>query len=1200
MTAAHPSDAAPEQSTSSEPSATPEPRAADFAHLEDQAVAMVRRWLRVATASQGARATQAARLSAVLGDPDGLDFAVGFVDRVVRTEDNRAAAAALSDIARSTPAVLPTLDRAQIKAGAAAAPLIPELVVPIARRRLRSMVGHMVIDARDKQFGEAVGELKSGGHRLNINLLGEAVLGEGEADHHLEETHRLLAREDVDYVSIKVSSVASQLSLWAFNDTVDYVVNRLRPLYREAASAPAGQKIINLDMEEHRDLELTIAVFTTLLSEPEFTGLEAGIVVQAYLPDALSAVQRLSEFAATRSASGGAGIKVRLVKGANLAVERVHAEVADWPLTTEPDKQSTDANYLRVLVWLFSQQRMRGLRLGVAGHNLFDIAFAHLLAQARGVSDHVEFEMLHGMAEEQREVLSRDVGDVLLYVPAVRPQEFDVAISYLVRRLEENAAPENFMSGIFDLRNGNAVFDKERTAFSASVRQLQETLLREGDTPPPPNRHQNRAHESAAGPQAPREPHHEFRNEPDTDPSLPANQRWVSDLIAQAVTPAWMEAQPEPPALQSSEQIERMVVRGREAASAWQELGAAKRAAILMNAAQIFAARRGAFLQIAAAEVGKLPGQTDPEVSEAIDFIRYYAHQSLELEEIPSAHFEPDSLVLVTPPWNFPVAIPTGSTVAALAAGASVIHKPSPATAHTSMLIVRCLWEAGVPADVLQICAPLEGDLGRALVANPGIDRVILTGASDTAALFQTFRPELRINAETSGKNALIITPSADRDLAVADLVASAFGHAGQKCSAASLAILVGSVGDSERFRRQLVDAAASLIVDWPANLRSTMGPLTEDPSDKLLTALTTLDDGEEWLVEPRRLDDSGRLWSPGIRTGVKPGSFFHLTEAFGPVLGIMHARSLTEAVEWQNAVDYGLTAGLHSLDTAEVEQWLESVEAGNVYVNRSITGAIVQRQPFGGWKKSSVGLGSKAGGPNYLLQFGRWVADAASSPTPTDEWLESACADDARLWEQEFSIGHDPTGLRAEANIFRYRPRQVTVRVSAEAHPYEVRRVLHAAHTVGAPVLVSLVEGAPAEVGAAVAEATFTIVESRKPVEVHSADEFAALAASGHFNDGVGARIRVVGAKELELTHAVAGTPEIAIVNDPVTGSARIELRHFVHEQSVSMTLHRFGNRSRDFAELADALLAGHSSVTSVAGGSAREVAAQEEAGAH
>ncbi|HJE76584.1 MAG TPA: aldehyde dehydrogenase family protein, partial [Brevibacterium epidermidis] len=388
------------------------------------------------------------------------------------------------------------------------------------------------------------------------------------------------------------------------------------------------------------------------------------------------------------------------------------------------------------------------------------------------------------------------------------------------------------------------------------------------------------------------------------------------------------------------------------------------------------------------------------------------------------------------------------------------------------------------------------------------------------------------------------------------DLVYSAFGHAGQKCSAASLGIMVGSTYDSERYRRQLIDAASSMVVDWPSNLASTMGPLTEDPSDKLRRALTSLEPGESWLLEPKQLDDSGRLWSPGIKDGVKPGSFFHLTEVFGPVLGLMHAKDLDEAIEFQNAVDFGLTGGIHSLDPEEVATWLDRVEVGNAYVNRGITGAIVRRQSFGGWKQSSVGLGSKAGGPNYLMLFGHF-ADSGNQD------LEAAKADDKRWLEAEFGAAKDHTGLRAEANIFRYRPRPVTLRVTAEASLFDLERSLHAAATVDSPVQLSVAEDVPAEVKIAVTNAGV-------PARTETAAEFAEMVGQGRYDDTVGARIRVLGRFEDELLAAAAPRPEVAIIDEPVTTSGRVELRYYVQEQAVSMTLHRFGNPSRDFHELA------------------------------
>ena len=294
--------------------------------------------------------------------------------------------------------------------------------------------------------------------------------------------------------------------------------------------------------------------------------------------------------------------------------------------------------------------------------------------------------------------------------------------------------------------------------------------------------------------------------------------------------------------------------------------------------------------------------------------------------------------------------------------------------------MAEALWEAGVPRDVLALVDIDEGSLGQRLLSHPDVDRVILTGSWETAALFRSWRPDLPLLAETSGKNAMIVMPSADLDLAAGDVIKSAFGHAGQKCSAASLAILVGPVGRSRALRAPAGgcrDLAARRTAERPAGRgrardRAAAGQARVGPVDPRRGRAVARRAEAAAMSAP---EFAGRFWSPGIRTGVQPGSRFHQEEFFGPVLGIMHAHSLAHAIELQNAVAYGLTAGLYTQNPDDLAMWLDGVEAGNLYVNRGITGAIVQRQPFGGWKRSSVGAGTKAGGPNYLVGLGSWRA---------------------------------------------------------------------------------------------------------------------------------------------------------------------------------------------------------------------------------
>ncbi|NUP59561.1 MAG: bifunctional proline dehydrogenase/L-glutamate gamma-semialdehyde dehydrogenase, partial [Pseudarthrobacter sp.] len=930
-------------------------------------------------------------------------------------------------------------------------------------------------------------------------------------------------------------------------------------------------KFINLDMEEYKDLDMTIAVFTRILDKPEFKNLEAGIVLQAYLPDALSAMIRLQDWAAERRANGGAGIKVRVVKGANLPMEHVEASLHDWPLATWGSKQDSDTSYKSVINYALHPERIRNIRIGVAGHNLFDIAFAWLLAKQRGVESGIEFEMLLGMAQGQAEAVKKDVGSLLLYTPVVHPAEFDVAIAYLIRRLEEGASQDNFMSVVFELSENEGLFEREKQRFLSSLEALDDTV-------PLPNRRQDRNLPPEAMPRT------GFHNTPDTDPSLPANRSWGRAILDRVPSSTLGNASVKAAFIGDEATLNTAIETAVEKGKAWGELSGNERAEILHRAGDILEARRADLLEVMASETGKTIDQGDPEVSEAVDFAHYYAESARKLDTVDGATFVPAKLTVVTPPWNFPVAIPAGSTLAALAAGSAVVIKPAKQAARSGAVMVEALWEAGVPKDVLTMVQLGERELGTQLISHPAVDRVILTGGYETAELFRSFRKDLPLLAETSGKNAIIVTPSADLDLAAKDVAYSAFGHAGQKCSAASLVILVGSVAKSKRFHNQLIDAVTSLKVGYPQDPTSQMGPIIEPANGKLLNALTTLGEGENWAVEPKQLDDTGRLWSPGVRYGVKRGSYFHLTEFFGPVLGVMTAETLEEAIAIQNQIEYGLTAGLHSLNSEELGIWLDTIQAGNLYVNRGITGAIVQRQPFGGWKKSAVGAGTKAGGPNYLAGLGDW-APATSTATaavahagvqrilnavgpalqPAElESVQRALASDAEAWAEEFGTAKDVSGLSAERNIFRYRSLPVTIRLSEGAPLAHLVRTVAAGVLAGSALTVSTAVELPAQLRSVLTAQDIEVTVESDAGWLASAGR---LAAAGKLS---GARIRQIGGDASALAEATGGRPDLAVYAHPVTESGRVELLPFLHEQAVSITAHRFGTPNH----LSDALI--------------------------
>jgi len=1114
------------------------------ASLAERSIELVRTWIdpNRAPSARARRGSDdaAQRLAALLRDPAGLGFTVQFIDRVIRPEDAATAAHALQKLAPHIPDFLSGQERRALRFGARASKVAPDLVLRRAHKKLHGLVDHLLLDATAAKLGSSIAELTASGDRLNLSPLGEAVLGESEALRHRDRVLELVRRADVDYVSVKVSSIASQLNPWAFDATVERIVERLQPIYAEAELTGT---FVNLDMEEFRTIDVTVAAFTRALEA--FPELEAGIAVQAYLPNSLATLEHLQEWAAQRRASGGAPIKVRIVKGANLGLELTEAELRNWPSPTWATKAQTDAHYKRLIDWALTPERINNVRIGVASQNLFDLAHAWLLAGQRNVRDGLEFEALLGFDGGPLRAARDDLGPLRLYTPVVSPTEFDSALAYLVRRLQEAATPGNFLAALPDLSKAE-IFDREAKQFAKALSSARTNGTQDSGT----------EIATLAEP---------FTNTADTDPAIAANRDWAELVAGRSQYTALGEHAVRLNGLLGPASLQSLIATVRDGGRAWFARSPEVRSWILHQAGRALAARRGDLIAVMMAETGKTFTEADTEVSEAVDFAHYYAEELFRLSAVDGARFEPSRLTVITPPWNFPVAIPAGGALAALAAGSGVILKPAPQSPRCAAVVAEALWDAGVPRDALVLAVIEEGPLSKSLITNYDVDRVVLTGSWATAQLFRSWRPDLPLMAETSGKNAVIVTSSADRDRAVADIVRSAFGNAGQKCSAASLAILVGPVGTSERFLRQLVDAVSSLAVGVPDDLRSTVGPLVAPAGKPLIDALTAAPDGETWLVEPKQLDADGRLWSPGVRLGVRPGSDFHTTEFFGPVLGIMHAPSLTEAVTWQNGTSYGLTAGLHSLDPDEVRTWLATVEAGNLYVNRPITGAIVRRQPFGGWKRSAVGATAKAGGPNYLGRFGTWhpaplraTSDvgpsaevsalldlvAAHLDEPARGYLRAVAASDQTVWDQEFGLAKDVSRLAVELNVLRYVPADVTIRNEGPLVP--LARVLLAAKRAGARVSLSSAAPLPKGIEHSVetSEQWLARVAERRP-----------------------SRVRLVGADASATAAAVDGDPDVTLFDGPVTSSGRVELLTFLREQAVSITTHRYGIVDRSLA---------------------------------
>jgi len=812
---------------------------------------------------------------------------------------------------------------------------------------------------------------------------------------------------------------------------------------------------------------------------------------------------------------------MRLVKGANLVMEAMEAEVSGWPLTVFDSKIETDANFKRMLEYGLLPENIEAVHLGLASHNLFDLAYTKILAEERDISVGLVFEMLEGMADHVRRTIQKEnqsgnnkKTDLLIYTPVTSQEQFISAIAYLVRRLDENTSPDNFLRHSFDIRVGS-------TTWKFLEKQFLDSWKLKDEVSSAPRRQQNRVKEvfpdniGTFGDPI-------FRNEADTDWVLQENRKWAEKIrkkwqptekSKQKKIPLIIgksgiksrrkqqlyfdHSQPKTPlapdisavysvALATKTDVNKAVKIAKEDPEQWRETTLLKRHELLSAAARNLRKRRGDLIGIAAAVCGKTFYESDPEISEAIDFVEYYPHSLRLLEQQTSLGLSPLGVVLVISPWNFPIAIPTGGVAAALACGNSVLFKPSPLAFPLGEVVAQCFWDAGIPREALQLVCCEDGEPIQTLSGHPDVDTIIFTGGTHTALKMLEKRPDAELSAETGGKNATIVTALADRDQAVEHVIHSAFSHSGQKCSATSLLVLEREVYDDETFRRQLLDAIQTLKVGSVWNFSNKMGPLIREPMADFRKGLETLEDDESWALPPKCDETNPKLWHPAVKWGVRRGSFSHQTEFFGPLLSVMKAESLEDAIEIVNGTDYGLTSGLESLDRWEQKIWSEKIEAGNLYINRVTTGAIVLRQSFGGMGLSSIGAGIKAGSPNYAVQFCKIEESNSLTQGPLRE--ESPLLYIARNWqtqltrnehaeirselhktiqaiysclfqyESEFSGEQDFFRFRGQDNLFRYLPLgKVNVRLHPDDELFETLIRIAAARIAKCKVEVSL-----------------------------------------------------------------------------------------------------------------------------------------------
>jgi RHH-type proline utilization regulon transcriptional repressor/proline dehydrogenase/delta 1-pyrroline-5-carboxylate dehydrogenase len=894
-----------------------------------------------------------------------------------------------------------------MKVGLRAAGIAPSVASFVLRRNVSGMARQFIAGRNPDDVMKTLRKRRSQNIGFTVDLLGEAVVSEPEADEYAARCLELLeglaeqtrgwtdplgAASDlfpVVNLSVKISALYSQMNPADPADAIAHLAPKLRPILRRARELGA---FVNFDLESYAHKNTTIELFKTLFSEKEFIDWpHAGIVIQAYLRDAERDLCELIDWALDR----GTRFTVRLVKGAYWDYEKIQARQNGWVCPVFLQKPVSDVNFETLTRILLENESIVTSAFG--SHNVRSIAYAQAYAEQLGIDrSRFEFQLLYGMAGPIKLALVEMGYRVREYCPV---GELLPGMSYLVRRLLENTSNEGFLKAKFSdnasaaqlLRDPGSLSRGTRSVASVESSPSVAAHSRNGASPETPagDTYENAplanfVHRSSQ--EQMRTALREMRGRLGQKyPLVIDGQKiWTGSLI-NSINPSSPKQIVGSVTEAGIPEAEATIKAARNAFDHWCHVSVEHRAGLLERVASIMDRRRFELSALEVFEVGKPWAEADGDIREAIDFLLFYAQQ-MRLRGLPRLtqhvpgeesyqHYWPRGVALVIAPWNFPMAILTGMVSAALVTGNTVITKPAEQSAVCGAMLMEMFEEAGVPPGVLNFLPGKGSIIGAHLVDHKDLDMIAFTGSREvglriweSAGKTRPGQRELkRVVCEMGGKNAVIIDSDADLDEAIVDSIYSAFGYQGQKCSALSRLIVLDE--NYDRVMKRLVEAAASLRVGNPEEPGITVGPVIDETAYRRMQETIEAGKKEATLAfQGKNLPVEGYFIPPTIFTDVKPTMRLSCEEIFGPVLSVIRVRDLDEAIRVANDTDYALTAGFFSRSPANIERVKAELVAGNVYINRSCTGAVVGRHPFGGFKMS--GGGTKAGGTDYLLQF--------------------------------------------------------------------------------------------------------------------------------------------------------------------------------------------------------------------------------------
>ncbi len=864
------------------------------------------------------------------------------------------------------------------------------------RSNIEKMARSFIIGENAKEAIRSIHKLRRDGFAFTVDVLGEATVNEAEADSYMQQYMELLdtleqaqpnwqplgggSEKDWDYasminISVKPSALFSQADPKDFEGSVQGILSRLKPIYRRVIELDG---FLCIDMESYHFKNITLELYRRLRSDPEcrdYPGLR--LALQSYLTDTDRDLADLLGWARTENLP----ISIRLVKGAYWDYETVVARQNGWEIPVYTIKAESDAAFERHTRMILENHDI--CSYACASHNIRSIAATLEMAKDIGVpEERYEFQVLYGMAEPVRKGLLNVAKRVRLYAPY---GDLLPGMAYLVRRLLENTANESFLRQTFAEEADIEALIENPLVTLEKLQQPPQAAL-EPSTVPAPFSNEPMADFTRA----------EVRNKFEAalaDVSAQLGRTYPlniggSDIqtvdLLESVNPA------EPTQVVGSicqagtAEVDLAIEAARRARPGWAALSGSERATYLFRAADIARRRMYELCAWQILEVGKQWDQAYADVAEAIDFLDYYGREMVRLDtprrmgrapgEDNRLSYQPKGIAAVISPWNFPLAIACGMSAAAIVTGNPVLFKPAGPASVVGNTLQEIFAEAGLPDGVFNYLPGRGSIIGDYLVEHPDISLIAFTGSMETghrilnkASTVRDNQAQIkRVIAELGGKNGIIIDDDADLDEAVGQVIYSAFGFQGQKCSACSRVIVVEPI--YQRFVERLVEAARSIAIGPAENPAYFMGPVVDSQAYKNVVNYVKIAKQEGKLLLSRDVPDTGYYVPLTIVEGITPDHRIAQEEVFGPVLSVMKVKDFDQALEWANATRFGLTGSVFSRSPEHLDRARSQFNVGNLYLNRGSTGALVERQPFGGFKMS--GVGSKAGGPDYLLQF--------------------------------------------------------------------------------------------------------------------------------------------------------------------------------------------------------------------------------------